>query len=270
MNNAMVTLLMCHEGSLLHRDGIARWLAAESMLAGIVIINESHKAVWRRMRREYKRSGLLGLLDVLAFRIYYHVFVARRDNAWLDGALDGLRARYPAVPSSVPILRTPSPNTPEAEQFIAACRPHVMIALCKVILKPNIFSQPTHGTYVFHPGVCPEYRNAHGCFWALVNRDTERVGMTLLRIDEGVDTGPVYGYFGYSYDERSESHFVIQNRVLLENLDPLMTALGSIHAGEAHPIDTSGRKSAMWGQPRLTKYIRWKVAARRLHAPNHS
>ncbi len=266
----MVTLLMCHEGSPLHRDGIARWLAAESTLAGIVIINEPHKAVWRRMRREYKRSGLLGLLDVLAFRLYYHVFVARKDDAWLSGALDGLRARYPAVPPSIPILRTPSPNTPETEQFIAACRPHVMIALCKVILKPNIFSQPTHGTYVFHPGVCPEYRNAHGCFWALVNRDTERVGMTLLRIDEGVDTGPVYGYFSYAFDEQRESHVVIQHRVVLENLDPLMRRLKAVYHGEAHPLDTAGRVSAMWGQPQLTKHLRWKHTARRAYAHHRS
>ena len=39
------------------------------------------------------------------------------------------------------------------------------------------------GTFVMHPGICPEYRNAHGCFWALANRDLARVGMTLLRAD---------------------------------------------------------------------------------------
>jgi len=40
--------------------------------------------------------------------------------------------------------------------------------------------------FVLHPGICPEYRNAHGCFWALVNRDLARVGVTLLRADRGV------------------------------------------------------------------------------------
>ena len=54
-------------------------------------------------------------------------------------------------------------------------------ARCKVILKEKIFGIPRVGTFVMHPGICPEYRNAHGCFWALVRRDLERVGMTLLR-----------------------------------------------------------------------------------------
>jgi len=35
-----------------------------------------------------------------------------------------------------------------------------------------------------HPGICPEYRNSHGCFWALANDDPERVGVTLLQIDK--------------------------------------------------------------------------------------
>ena len=264
----MLTVLICHEGSPLHLEGVARWLAAESELAGIVIIQEPRRALWPRVRREYRRSGILGLLDVLAFRVYYRLFVAREDHKWSSGTLETLQSRYPAIPPSVPMLYTTSPNNLETERFIAACQPSIMVALCKTILKSNIFSLPTHGTYVFHPGICPEYRNAHGCFWALVNRDTERVGMTLLRIDEGVDTGPVYGYFTYAYDERRESHFVIQNRVVLENLSSLMIALRAIHQGEAHPIDTAGRQSAMWGQPRLTKYLRWKNAARREHERN--
>jgi hypothetical protein len=77
----------------------------------------------------------------------------------------------------------------------------------------------------------------HGCFWALANRDLDRVGLTLLRIDAGVDTGPSYGYFSYPYDQRRESHEVIQKRNLLERLI-------EVQAGEATPIDTSGRHSA--------------------------
>ena len=73
-----------------------------------------------------------------------------------------------------------------------------MVARCKRILKERIFAVPRPGTYVLHPGICPEYRNAHGAFWALARRDLDKVGLTLLRIDKGVDTGPVYGYFTLS------------------------------------------------------------------------
>ena len=53
--------------------------------------------------------------------------------------------------------------------------------------------------------------------------------MTLLRVDKGVDTGPVYGYYSYAYDERTESHSVIQKRMVLENLDAVRDRLLDIH-----------------------------------------
>lgn len=141
--------------------------------------------------------------------------------------------------------------------------PDLMIARCKTLLKERVFSIPSRGTFVFHPGICPEYRNAHGCFWALANDDLTRVGMTLLRIDNGVDTGNVYGQYGYAYDELNESHTVIQHRVVLENLDPLREKLLQICDGSAVPLDTAGKASRAWGQPWLTRHLRWKRNARR-------
>jgi methionyl-tRNA formyltransferase len=115
-----------------------------------------------------------------------------------------------------------------------------------------------------HPGICPEYRNAHGCFWALANRDLEKVGMTLLKIDKGVDTGPSFGYYTYPFDEVRESHVVIQHRVVLDNLDALRSKFQEIFDGTAIPLSTEGRPSAAWGQPWLTKYLEWKSSAKKV------
>jgi methionyl-tRNA formyltransferase len=114
-----------------------------------------------------------------------------------------------------------------------------------------------------HPGVCPEYRNAHGCFWALVRGDFEKVGMTLLQVDEGVDTGPTYGYYSYDYDSLNESHIRIQSRVVLENLSKIEKKLKEIFRGTAQTIPVTGRESQTWGHPWLTKYLAWKRRAKR-------
>jgi len=87
--------------------------------------------------------------------------------------------------------------------------------------------------------------------------------MTLLKIDKGVDTGPVYGYYSYPYDEVKESHVVIQHRVVLENLEALKTKLIEIGNGMAVPLDTSGRRSAAWGKPWLTSYMKWRRRVRK-------
>ncbi len=190
--------------------------------------------------------------------------LAPRDAAWKEQELARLRTRYPAALDAVPRLFVSTPNSPEARQFLAELKPDLAIARCKVILKPEIFEQPRVGTFVLHPGICPEYRNAHGCFWALANRDLDRVGFTLLRVDKGVDTGPIYLQASYDLDEVNESHNVIQYRAVLENLDAIGSTLTALSRGEAvAPISTTGRRSATWGQPRLTDYLRWKWIARR-------
>lgn len=260
------SVLMCHAESRLNRDGIARWLASFTDLVGLVIIEETKDQGRLRIKREAKRIGWARMLDVVAFRLYYGLTQARADAAWIDRTLADLARRFPAAPASVAVCRTSDPNSPEVATFLRSLTPDLMVARCKRILKPAIFTVPRLGTYVLHPGICPEYRNAHGAFWALANDDLDKVGLTLLKIDQGVDTGPVYGYFTYDVDEVDESHIVIMTRLALDNLDAIRDRLLAVVAGTADRIDTTGRPSGVWGQPWLTKYLRWKRQARRRRA----
>lgn len=260
----MKTLLICHAGARLDQVVLARWLNSFSNLVGVVIIQEPANRIWRRVRREVKRIGVLRFFDVLAFRCYYRIFLAGKDQRWERQELQQKCLIYGDIASDTAILKTSSPNTQETETFIRSMNPDMVLARCKMLLKESVFSIPARGTLVMHPGICPEYRNAHGCFWALARRDLSKVGMTLLKVDRGIDTGPVFGYYSYSFDEVHESHFVIQSRVVLENLDALRQKLIEIFQGTATPLDTSGRSSNEWGQPRLTNYLRWKSQAKRV------
>jgi folate-dependent phosphoribosylglycinamide formyltransferase PurN len=258
----MRTVLLHHKGAQLEQEVMPRWLASFSDLAGIVVVRGSAARALRRLRRELRRVGPARLLDIVSFRAYYRLFLSRRDREWETAFSEQLCAHYPDVPAHVPVIETDSPNSDATAQFLAELQPDIMIARCRTLIDERIFSIPANGTFVMHPGVAPEYRNSHGCFWALANRDLEHVGVTLLRIDAGVDTGPIYGYYSCDFDERRESHIVIQKRVVFENLDVLRAKLVEIHRGEAQPVDTSGRHSAAWGQPWLTRYLSWKSAAR--------
>jgi methionyl-tRNA formyltransferase len=233
-------------------------------LIGLIVIREGPARRWRVARRQIRREGWLRFLDVLAFRVYSAIVLARRDGHWKERTLRRLRARFRADLSRVRRLVVADPNALEARAFLSELKPDLLLARCKFLLKPEVFNAAAKGTFVLHPGICPEYRNAHGCFWALVNRDHERVGMTLLKVNEGVDTGPVYLHATCAIDEVRESHTVIQYRVVVENLDAIGGMLRAIGEGQpVTPIDTTGRRSATWGQPRLSDYMRWKWEARR-------
>jgi folate-dependent phosphoribosylglycinamide formyltransferase PurN len=256
-------VLICHAGDRLDTEGLASWLAATMNLAGLIVISDDRRRLLKVAAREIRRAGWLGFLDVVAYRAFARVFLRAKDDEWKARQLAKLRAAYRVNLESVPAVVVTNPNSDAAREFLNGIQPDIVIARCKFILRPEIFSIPRVGSFALHPGVCPEYRNAHGCFWALVNGDLDRVGMTLLKIDKGIDTGPVYLQAGYALDEIGESHTVIQYRVVMENLDRIAATLIDLYRGVAvEPISTAGRTSAVWGQPRLTDYLRWKRAAR--------
>jgi formyl transferase-like protein len=257
----MRTLLICHDGADLDREGLARWLGSFSEYAGTVVIREPRRRLRRRIAREVARVGAWRFLDVLAFRAHYALARAAGDREWQADALGRLRSAYPARPDA-PALVVASPNSADAEAFIRRQQPDLVIARCKTLLAERVFSIPRLGTFVLHPGICPEYRNAHGCFWAMAAGDAGNVGATLLRIDTGVDTGPVFGYFRVDADP-FESHIVTQHRAVLEHLDAIRDRLLEIEAATANPIDTAGRASAAWGQPWLSAALRIRARARR-------
>jgi folate-dependent phosphoribosylglycinamide formyltransferase PurN len=232
-------------------------------LAGLIVISDTRRQLLKAARRELRRSGWVRFLDVAAYRLFARVRLRAAEDAWKNAEIAKLKEKYPADLGSVPRVVVTNPNSAESRSFLERLEPDIVIARCKFILKPEIFSLARVGAFAMHPGICPEYRNAHGCFWALVNRDLDRVGMTLLKIDKGIDTGPVYLQAGCSIDEAAESHIVIQYRVVTENLGRIAATLIDVSNGvRVEPIPTSGRSSAVWGQPRLTDYLRWKRAAR--------
>ena len=259
----MRTLLICHEGADLDREGLVRWLGSFSTYAGTLVIREPRSRWHKRVKREIARVGWWRFLDVIAFQAWYRVTQAASDRRWQDQALARLRESFPTEPAA-PSLVVGSPNSEEARAFVAAQRPDLVIARCKTLLSERVFSLPRHGTFVMHPGICPEYRNAHGCFWAAALGDDDNVGMTLLRIDRGVDTGPVFGYF--RVDAAGDpSHVITQHRVVLDHLEAIRDTLCRVADGTAAPIETSGRRSAAWGQPWLSALLRmrWAQARRR-------
>jgi hypothetical protein len=255
------TLIICHAGDVLNHQCLARWLSSFSDYRGAVVIREAGGRMRRRVRREINRIGYWRFLDVLAFRLYYRLFLAPKDRVWEQECVERLNRRFPEIEPTPSDYVTVSPNSPEAQSFIEQAAPDIVVARCKTLLAERIFTIARTGTFVMHPGICPEYRNAHGCFWALARRDLKRVGMTLLRIDKGVDTGPIFGYFGCAYDEAKESHIVIQHRTVFDNLDSIRQLLECIQDSQAVPLDTSGRESRAWGQPWLSKYFAWKRVA---------
>src|SRR5690606_6024669 len=137
------TLLICHAEAPLHFEELAAWLASWSELVGIVIIDEPPRRKWQRVRRELRRSGVVGFADVMAFRLLYRLREAGSDARWLENQRSELRKRFGRADAAIPRIHVKSPNDARTRAFMSEAAPDMAFALCKTILKPEIDRKST-------------------------------------------------------------------------------------------------------------------------------
>lgn len=88
------------------------------------------------------------------------------------------------------IHRVAAINGEEACAWTRDFAPDLGVALGAPILKPALFTLPRLGTINLHKGRLPDYRGMPPAFWEL-HDGQDSVGVTVHRVDAGLDTGDI-------------------------------------------------------------------------------
>ena len=83
-------------------------------------------------------------------------------------------------------------NDRNVQNLIKSLKPDciVLVGYSQCILKKELYDIPKFGTLNVHASLLPNYRGASPLNWALINGE-DRVGFSIIQIDEGIDTGPI-------------------------------------------------------------------------------
>ncbi len=96
-----------------------------------------------------------------------------------------------ALALGLPLFQPPTLRTPEAVECLAESRPEVIVvAAFGQILRPAVLELPPFGCLNVHGSLLPRYRGAAPIPAAILAGD-QTTGVTIMRIDEGLDSGPV-------------------------------------------------------------------------------
>jgi methionyl-tRNA formyltransferase len=97
-----------------------------------------------------------------------------------------------AVEQGIDVLQPASLRNEDAVQQLAALRPDLLVvAAYGLILPQQIIDIPTRGCLNVHASLLPRWRGAAPIQAAILANDTE-TGISLMSMDAGLDTGPVY------------------------------------------------------------------------------
>jgi len=96
-----------------------------------------------------------------------------------------------ALAKGLPVLQPKNPNTTEFLQTLRNLSPElIVVAAYGHILSKELLSVPPFGCLNIHASLLPKYRGAAPIQWAIIN-DEQETGVTIMLIDEGLDTGPI-------------------------------------------------------------------------------
>ncbi|MCB9707776.1 MAG: methionyl-tRNA formyltransferase [Myxococcales bacterium] len=92
---------------------------------------------------------------------------------------------------AIPIYQPISLRDPELLRVLLSLEPDVIVVVAYGKILPRaILQMPRHGCINVHASLLPRWRGAAPIQWALYHGDTV-TGVTLMKMDEGMDTGPM-------------------------------------------------------------------------------
>lgn len=87
------------------------------------------------------------------------------------------------------VVEVPHINHPRVVELADRMQPDLICVFGTSLIRGELLNRGRLGLINLHGGLSPEYRGADCTFWALYNREPEKVGCTLHWIDPGIDTG---------------------------------------------------------------------------------
>ena len=182
-----------------------------------------------------------------------------------------------ALARGLPVWQPSTLRTPQAVARLRTLAPDLIVVVAfGQILRANVLEIPPHGCLNVHGSLLPKYRGAAPAQAAILAGETE-TGITLMLMDEGMDTGPIVAQASCSITP-DDTAATLREKLCRLGADLLIETLPPWLAGEISPqpqddsqaiycrtiVKSDGRLD--WKQPakmlerQVRAYIPWPTA----------
>ena len=152
------------------------------------VLLESRVSPVAILRRRLRRLGVVRAAGQLAFQLLVQRPLALASRSRIRSILTEADAYAEPFPEDV-VCRVDSFNSESGRRAIIAARPGVIVVHGTRILSQRTIDAAGVPMLNLHAGITPAYRGVHGGYWALAEGAREECGVTVHRVDAGIDTG---------------------------------------------------------------------------------
>ncbi len=138
------------------------------------------RSLRQKLRGIYQADGLAGVLRSVASRI----------RGFFPGSDVSLAQRVAERCPTARHLHCDDLHTPESLSLLRNLGADLGVVFAAYRLKPSVFTIPRLGCFNLHLGLAPEFRGSSPAFYEMLE-GVPTVGVTIHRINEGLDSGPI-------------------------------------------------------------------------------
>lgn len=144
--------------------------------------------------------------------------------------------------NNIPVYQPKSLRTAEALQVLKKWEPQVVVVVAYGrILPAEMLAVPVFGCVNLHVSMLPKYRGAAPIQWAVINGEA-KTGISIMKLDEGMDTGPVLAQQAVEIgpEQTAGEVFEMMSRI---GARLLCATVGELEAGSVTPQPQQGEPS---------------------------
>ncbi len=175
-----------------------------------------------------------------------------------------------ALAAHLPIFQPASLKNPTEQEQLADLKPDVLVVAAYGMLLPSaVLCIPRLGCVNIHPSLLPRWRGAAPIQRTIFAGD-KKTGVTIMLMDEGLDTGPILMQRECAMDE-DETSQTLHDKLATMGASALIETLNLMAADNIQPIEQNNdhttyankisKEEALidWAQPAME--LEWEVRA---------
>ena len=220
---------------------------------GCTFVFEQPVSARQLVKRRIKNLGLVHVAGQLAFQVLISPLL-KRSKATRIANIQQQYGISTAAPDPERSHDVSSVNTPETSELLHRLAPDIIVLAGTRILGKKVLASVPCPVVNIHAGITPLYRGVHGAYWALAEGRPQLCGVTVHRVDAGIDTGSVLAQtlINPAMEDNFASYPWLQ---MGEGLSLLAALLPRIAAGEDVSFTPLTSESKLRHHPTIWEYL---------------
>jgi len=156
------------------------------------------------------------------------------------------------------VTDVPSVNDSQTVALLRDLSPQLVVVNGTRIIDANVLSATGAVFLNIHVGITPLYRGVHGGYWALASGRREDFGVTIHKIDRGIDTGEIVAQ-GRLQPAASDNFCTYPLLQIAGAIPLLKQAMRDALNGSLRTMPRPGGQSRLWTHPTAFQYLKSRI-----------